>query len=104
MSYKDFYPKNTPPAALETTILMLRMIHKNPVFKECHSELPESFREDFRGHMQMAAVKRYERLTEASESGEIGLKGTIEFLKSLGKAIVDEIELDGKYFTSPFKK
>ncbi|RKO92860.1 hypothetical protein BDK51DRAFT_52625 [Blyttiomyces helicus] len=31
--YKEFYPKNTPRGALETTIFMLRMIFKNRLFK-----------------------------------------------------------------------
>ena len=43
--YKEFYPKNHPPGALETTIVMLRMIYKNKLYKEENPELPESFRE-----------------------------------------------------------
>lgn len=48
-NYKEFYPKNKPDEALESTILMLRMIFKNQIYRESHPDLPLSFRGEIKG-------------------------------------------------------
>jgi hypothetical protein len=47
-NYKEVYEKNKPDEALENTILLLRMISKNTVFRESHPDLPTSFRSEIR--------------------------------------------------------
>ncbi|KAJ3061290.1 hypothetical protein HK102_009166, partial [Quaeritorhiza haematococci] len=103
--YKEFYPKNQPRGALETTILMLRMIHKNPIYRESHPKLPESFREELRLIMNEAAISRYSKLQELSSPfDESDTEAVIEGLKKLAELLSEEIEADSKYFAKPFAR
>lgn len=103
-NYKDFYPKNSPRQALETTLLMLRMIHKNPLFKEAHPHIPESFREALRALITEAAVRRYQKLAEMSQPFDNTVAATIEASTRLAETILHEFELDVQYFRKPFRR
>lgn len=103
--YREFYPKNLPKGALNTTILMLRMISKNPIFQEAHTELPGSFREELKGVMTVAAVARYERNRELSlPFDETDTEGVVDGLYKLAELLSEEIEDDAKYFQKAFAK
>ena len=103
--YKEFYPKNMPRGALETTILMLRMIHKNPIYRDAHPEVPESFREELKGVMTDACIARYHKLAElTSPFDETDTEGVMEGVEKLAEMLSDEIEADNKYFMKPFAR
>lgn len=103
-NYKEFYPKNRPSGALETTLLMLRMIHKNQLFRDNHPDEPESFREALRAIMTEAAVRRYQKLNEMCLPFDNTTEALIESTAKLSEMVVDEIELDNKFFRKPFKR
>ncbi len=103
--YREYFPKNTPKGALETTIFMLRIIHKNPIYREAHPELSESFREDLRRAMTEACLSRYETLLAFNAPlDEQQLECVLESLRKLAEAISGEIDADAKYFTKAFSR
>ncbi|KAJ3155766.1 hypothetical protein HDU86_004235 [Geranomyces michiganensis] len=103
--YKEFFPKNTPKDALETTIMMLRMICKVQVYREANPKLPESFREEFRSLLTEAAIARYQKLSELSQPlDDTDVEGVIEGVLKLAELVTEEIDLDAKYFREPFAK
>ena len=104
-SYKEHFPKNTPRRALETTILMLRMLHKNAIFREHHPDLPDSFREELRKIMTEASIDRFQRLRQLSlPLSDDDAESVIAGISQLAEMLVEEIELDSKYFAKPFEK
>ncbi|KAI9206279.1 uncharacterized protein BJ171DRAFT_579788 [Polychytrium aggregatum] len=103
--YKEFYPKNQPRGALETTILMLRMIHKNAIYRELHPGLPESFRDELRGIMTEAAIARYHKMEELTRPfDESDIHSVVESITKLAEMLSEEIEADARYFTKPFHR
>ncbi|TPX33011.1 hypothetical protein SmJEL517_g04041 [Synchytrium microbalum] len=104
-NYKDHFPKNTPRRALETTILMLRMIHKNTTFRESHPDLPESFREELRKIMMEASIARFQKHRQLSlPLSDDDSEAVIGGISQLADMLVDDIEVDVKHFTKPFEK
>lgn len=104
-NYKEFYPKNMPRGALETTILMLRMIHKNPIYRDSHPTLPESFRDELKGIMMEGAIARYQKLAElTSPFDESDTEAVVEGVEKLAEMLSDEIEADHKYFMKAFAR
>ena len=103
-NYKEFYPKNKPSGALETTVLMLRMIHKNSIYREDNLALPDSFREILRSLMTEAAVRRYQKLSEICAPFAETTEATIEAVNKLSEMIIQEVESDNAYFRRPFKR
>ncbi|KAJ3277587.1 hypothetical protein HK104_003178, partial [Borealophlyctis nickersoniae] len=103
--YKEFYPKNMPRGALETTILMLRMIHKNPIYRDAHPGIPESFRDELKSVMNEAAMARYQKLSElTSPFDETDVEAVVEGVEKLAEMLSEEIEQDHKYFMKPFSR
>ncbi|TPX34267.1 hypothetical protein SeMB42_g07349 [Synchytrium endobioticum] len=104
-NYKDHFPKNTPRRALETTILMLRMIHKNSIFREQHPDLPESFRQELRKIMTEASIARFQKLRQLSlPLSDDDAEAVIAGISQLAEMLAEEIELDVKYFARAFEK
>ncbi|KAI9310043.1 hypothetical protein DFJ73DRAFT_771599 [Zopfochytrium polystomum] len=102
--YKEFYQKNKPDEALESTILMLRMIFKNPVYRETHPNLPGSFRKEFRDIMVQACEERYHKLRAlASPFDESDLEAVVEGLTKLAELLTEEVVADHRYFRRPFE-
>ncbi|TPX67091.1 hypothetical protein SpCBS45565_g03990 [Spizellomyces sp. 'palustris'] len=103
--YKEFFPENKPKQALATTILMLRMIFKNPLYRQSHPDKPESFRDELRGMLTEAAIARYEKLKELTTPFDTNdLEAVIEGINKLAEMVSEEIEADGKWYRKPFEK
>ncbi|KAI8811659.1 hypothetical protein BJ742DRAFT_125198 [Cladochytrium replicatum] len=79
-NYKEYYPHNVTTSsapvstangmkhfsatgldALKTTLFMLRMINKEPLYREHAASLPASFREELRTLMTEAALVRFQK-------------------------------------------
>ncbi|KAJ3164758.1 hypothetical protein HK101_000371 [Irineochytrium annulatum] len=102
--YKEFYPKNKPEEALESTILMLRMIHKNPIYREIHQDLPQSFRIEIKGIMVVACNERYQKLLQlAAPLDENDVEAVVDGVAKLTELLTEEIVADSKYFKKPFE-
>ncbi|KAJ3328963.1 hypothetical protein HDU76_008921 [Blyttiomyces sp. JEL0837] len=102
--YKEFFPKNKPDEALESTILMLRMIFKNPIYRESHPHLPQSFRGEIRSIMSDACKARYQKLQElTSPFDESDVEAVIEGAAKLAEMLTEELIADSKYFRKPFE-
>ncbi|KAJ3081055.1 hypothetical protein HK100_009989, partial [Physocladia obscura] len=103
-NYKEYFPKNKPDEALESTILLLRMIFKNPVFREIHPDLPKSFRIEIKDTMVHASNSRFKKLLALSSPlDENDLEEVIGGLARLSDLLVDDIIADYKYFKKPFE-
>ncbi|KAJ3022360.1 hypothetical protein HKX48_006394 [Thoreauomyces humboldtii] len=103
--YKEFFPKNTPKDALETTVMMLRMICRVSVYREARPNLAESFRDELRTMLTEAAIARYQKLSELSQPlDDSDVEGVIEGVLKLAELVSEEIEADAKWFKAPFAK
>lgn len=101
--YRDFFPKNCPKGALEKTIFMLRVVHKNPMYREAHTSLPESFSQELRRVICEAACVRYEFLMEFNAPlDENCMVDVIESMKKLTDAITADLATDERFFADPF--
>jgi hypothetical protein len=101
--YKEIFPKGKPSGALEDTILILRMVHRFPIFKEYHPELPESFREELRIVMTDSCIQQFQKFKEISAPlDETDVGSVIEGISKLAELVSDEIETDAKYFQKAF--
>ncbi|KAI9009533.1 hypothetical protein BC832DRAFT_590887 [Gaertneriomyces semiglobifer] len=105
VKYREVFPKNQPKRALETTILLLRMIFKNPIFREARRTLPESFREHLREFLTEALVTRYQKLKELTAPfDESDTASLLDGMTRLAELVMEEIEMDAKYFQKPFAR
>ncbi|KAJ1551745.1 hypothetical protein HK096_002450 [Nowakowskiella sp. JEL0078] len=103
--YRDFFPKNVPQGALESTLIMLRMIHKNSIYREAHPDLPESFRDELRNFMTIALIQRYQALQElAAPFDSTDIESVISGILKFVELLTDDIESDTKYFQQAFSK
>ncbi|KAJ3289940.1 hypothetical protein HDU79_003651 [Rhizoclosmatium sp. JEL0117] len=103
-NYKEYYPKNKPDEALESTILLLRMIFKSPVFREVHPELPKSFRTEIKEIMIDASNNRFKKLQAlASPLDETDVEEVVGGLARLAELLVEDLINDFKYFKKPFE-
>ncbi|KAJ3300949.1 hypothetical protein HDV03_001573 [Kappamyces sp. JEL0829] len=101
--YKELFPKNQPRGALESTILVLRMIHRFPTFRDKHPELQESFRDELRIMMTEACISRFQRFKEhASPLDEGDVESVIEGINKLADSVNQEIEEDVQYYQPAF--
>lgn len=102
--YKEFYPKNKPDGGLATTIYMMRMIHKNPIFTEAYPDLPVSFKEVIKKHMVDSIVARFFKLQELNSAfDESDVEGVVEGLSKLVEMLVEDIDADTKYYKAAFE-
>lgn len=103
--YRDFFPKNSPKGALEKTIFMFRVVHKNPVLKEIHPNLPESFSLELRNVVSNACCVRFETLMEFhAPLDESSMGDVVESMTKLTEALTLDLQMDEKYFTDPFAR
>ncbi|KAJ3123539.1 hypothetical protein HK098_001842 [Nowakowskiella sp. JEL0407] len=103
--YRDFFPKNTPPHALETTLIMLRMISKSKIYKESNPNLPLSFRDEMKNTMTIALIQRYESFQElAAPFNNNDVTEVVAGILQFVRLLTEDIELDVKYFDKPFSK
>ncbi|KAI8904792.1 hypothetical protein EDD86DRAFT_212795 [Gorgonomyces haynaldii] len=101
--YRECYPKNKPPNALDSSILLLRMIHRFPIFKQAHPELPDSFRDELRNALTEACIARFQRFKELNTPfDESNVEAVVDGITKLAEMISDEIEQDFKYFQPAF--
>ncbi|RKO96114.1 hypothetical protein CAUPRSCDRAFT_12184, partial [Caulochytrium protostelioides] len=101
--YKEFYPKNQPRGALETTLLMIRMIHRNSTYQRHRPELAESLSMELRRIMREASITRYHKLKELSSPlDESDVEAVVQGLSKLADLLSDDIDADEKYFKKPF--
>ncbi|KAJ1565855.1 hypothetical protein HK096_008593 [Nowakowskiella sp. JEL0078] len=120
-SYKDFYPYRlpesktnyndvTPPGssnleALKTTVFMLRMINKEPIYRQAYPDIPRSFREELRTIMQESAVVRFQRFQSLnSPLDETIISDVVEGLMRLAEFCMDDVKLDVKFYDPAFSR
>ena len=103
LKYKELFPKNQPRGALESTILVLRMIHRFPTFRSLHPELQESFRDELRIMMTESCITRFQRFKELSTPLDEGdVESVIEGINKLAELVNHEIEQDVQYYQPAF--
>lgn len=103
--YKEFFPKNQPKGALETTVLIMRMIYKNKIFIDNHSELPPSFRDELKNLLTEAGIKRYNKLRELTAPfDEQDTEAVVNGIIGLAEQVCNEIDEDANYFQAPFQR
>ena len=103
--YKELFPENQPPQALEKTILVLRMIHRFAAYKEAHPELPASFRDELRTLMTEACITKFQRFKELSTPlDETDVESVIDGINRLADLVNQEIESDVQYFQPAFSQ
>lgn len=101
--YKEYYPENQPAGSLEATILILRMVHRFPIFKQAHPELSESFREELKILMTESCISRFQKFKEITAPfNEANIESVVEGLTKLAEMVSEEIELDAKFFQPAF--
>ena len=101
--YKEYYPKNKPKGTLDATILLLRMIHRFPLYKKAHPELPDSFRDELRITLSEACITRFQRFKELNTPfDQTDVEAVIDGLTKLAEMVSDEIEQDAEYFQPSF--
>ncbi|KAI8843746.1 hypothetical protein BC829DRAFT_363978 [Chytridium lagenaria] len=102
--YQEFYAKNKPDEALESTVLMLRMIHKNPIYREIHPDLPTSFRVEIETIMNEASRDRFQKLQQlAAPLDENDVEAVVEGLTKLTELLTEDVITDARYFRQPFE-
>ena len=105
INYKEFFPENQPPKALESTILILRMIHKFPKYLEHHPELKQSPKEELKQILTEAMISKFSRFRELTAPlDENNCEMVIEALKKLAEIINNEIQQDFKYYQTAFNQ
>lgn len=103
IKYKELYPKNRPNGVLESTILVLRMVHRFPTFKERHPELQDSYRDELKIMMTESCIVRFQRFKEqAAPMDEGDVESVIEGINKLADLVNAEIELDVQYYQPAF--
>ncbi|TPX74857.1 hypothetical protein CcCBS67573_g03877 [Chytriomyces confervae] len=103
-NYREYYPKNKPDEALESTILLLRMIFKSPVYRQAHPNLPTSFRTEIKSVMLQAVQGRFKKLQEHSAPfDEHDTEAVIDGLIGLCDLLVAELIADYKYYRKSFE-
>ncbi|KAJ3346648.1 hypothetical protein HDU83_002808 [Entophlyctis luteolus] len=105
VKYKEFFPKNRPPGALENTILLWRMVFKSEVYRESHPEQPAAFTPFINEIIRKSFESRFQKLFELTSPVDEGdLELVVEGLVRLTDMITDEIEMDAKYYQTPFRR
>ncbi|KAI8621915.1 hypothetical protein BC830DRAFT_1163383 [Chytriomyces sp. MP71] len=105
IKYKEFFPMNRPNGALESTILMWRMVFKSAIYRENHPNAPASFKDQMKDIIITSCKNRYEKLYELTSAIDEGdLESVVEGLVKLTQMLTDEIEMDAKYYQNAFRK
>ena len=105
INYKEFFPENQPPKALESTILILRMIHKFPHFLEKHPDIKASPKEELRMMLTEAMITKFQRYKELTAPlDENNCEMVIEAIKKLAELINTEIQQDFKFYQVAFNQ
>jgi hypothetical protein len=105
LKYKELFPKNYPKGALESTILVLRMVHRFPTYKQRHPELPESHRDVLRIMMTESSIIRFQRFKELTTPlDENDVESVIDGINSLADMVNDEIDVDVEFFRPAFSQ
>jgi hypothetical protein len=105
LKYKEIFPQNQPEEALENTVFILRMIYKHPAHKELHPYKPDHFRDELRGMLTEGCMMRYQKLQDLhSPLDENDISEVLQGLIRLSDALCEDIEMDRKFFTLPFKR
>ena len=103
--YKDYFPKNRPAGALDNTILMLRLIHRNRVFAMENPHLPKSFTQHLRQLISETAIARYENFKQLTTPfDENDFTAVLEGLSKLADMIKEDIKNDLEYYRKPFQR
>jgi hypothetical protein len=103
VKYKELFPQNQPRGALESTVLVLRMIHRFPTWRDRHPETQESHRDELRIMMYEACMAKFQRFRElAAPLDETDVESVIEAINKLADSINDEIQQDAEYFQPAF--
>jgi hypothetical protein len=103
VKYKELFPENQPRGALESTILVLRMIHRFPTWREHHPETQESHRDELRIMIYEACMSKFQRFKElAAPLDETDVESVIEAINKLADLINEEIQQDVDYFQPAF--
>ncbi|KAJ3347766.1 hypothetical protein HDU83_001818, partial [Entophlyctis luteolus] len=103
-NYKEYYPKNKPDEALESTILLLRMVFKNPIYREAHPNLPDNFEPEILDIMVRSSKERFKKLSALSAPlDENNVEEVIGGFSKLCELLVSDIVEDYKYFKHPFE-
>ncbi|KAI8803617.1 hypothetical protein BJ742DRAFT_682975 [Cladochytrium replicatum] len=105
-TYRDFYPRNQPRGAVETAILILRLIHKNTLFREesgVGRAEPDSFRTALRNIMTQASITRYGQLQELSAPlDRTDILQTLDSITEFVNLLKADIEEDSAHFDEGF--
>ncbi|KAI8815137.1 hypothetical protein BJ742DRAFT_765530 [Cladochytrium replicatum] len=123
-NYKEYYPHNAATSsaplatsngmkhfsatgldALKTTLFMLRMINKEPLYREHAASLPSSFREELRSLMTEAALVRFQKfcnLTAPLDEGDA--RGVVDGFLRLADLIADDVDADEKFYEKAFHR
>lgn len=105
IKYKELFPKNRPNGALESTILVLRMVHRFPTFRERHKDVQESYREELRIMMTEACISKFQRFKELSTPlDENDVESVIDGINKLADLVNLELEQDVQYFQPAFSQ
>ncbi|KAJ3124137.1 hypothetical protein HK098_001363 [Nowakowskiella sp. JEL0407] len=125
-NYKDFYPYRPQPSsnyphntstitspnnhasnidALKTTLFMLRMINKEPIYRKAHPNTPESFRDELKKMMTEAAVVRFQRFQNLnSPLDESIVSDVVDGFLRLADFCIDDVKLDHEYYEKAFSR
>ncbi|KAI9351299.1 hypothetical protein BDR26DRAFT_850830 [Obelidium mucronatum] len=103
-NYRQKYSKSKPTQPVESCLLVLRMISKNPVFRECHPELPTSFRTEIKDIMEESISSRFHRRREHFLRHDgTDMKAFMDEFSRMAVALCEDIAADAKYFSASFE-
>jgi hypothetical protein len=103
LKYKELFPENQPKGALESTILVLRMIHRFPTYLSRHPELPESHRDALRTMMTESSINRFQVFKEqCCPLDDKNVQSVIDSLNYLADLVNKEIDVDVEFFRPAF--
>ena len=105
INYKEFFPGNQPPKALESAILILRMIHKFPMFLDRHPSMKQSPKDELRMMLTEAMISKFQRYKELTAPlDENNVEMVIEAICKLAELINNEIQQDFDHYQSAFNQ
>ncbi|KAJ3127793.1 hypothetical protein HK098_005792 [Nowakowskiella sp. JEL0407] len=122
-NYKDFYPYRTQsstnnqstvssPAnqtayidALKTTLFMLRMINKEPIYRKAFPDIPDSFRDELRKMMIESAVVRFQRFQNLNAPlDESVVADVMDGFLRLADFCIEDVKLDAEFYEKAFTR
>jgi hypothetical protein len=105
VDYKEIFPKNQPNGHLEDTIMVLRIVHQFPGFKERNPDVPASFRDELKYLMTQSSIRRFQIFKDntAPEYPEL-VSSVTESIYDLATLVNEEIDQDMKYYKQAFSR